>query len=62
MRQRLIRGLGSDIPILDLTLKIKEKISNNDKLRFFWEEDGHYTPDGYKFVAKQITKFLEEIK
>ena len=57
MRQRLIRGLGSDIPILDLTLKIKEKISNNDKLRFFWEEDGHYTPDGYKFVAKQITNF-----
>ena len=38
MRQRLIRGLGSNIPILDLTLKIKEKISNNDKLRFFWRK------------------------
>ena len=62
MRQRLIRGIGSDIPILDLTIKIKEKISKNNKLRLFWEEDGHYTSDGYKFVAKQITTFLEEIK
>ena len=60
MRERMIQSLKSEVPILDLTLKIKEKVSKNKNLKFFWEEDGHYTPDGYKFVSKQIAKFLNE--
>ena len=60
MRDRMIQSLKSEVPILDLTLKIKEKVSKNKNLKFFWEEDGHYTPDGYKFVSKQIAKFLNE--
>ena len=60
MRDKMIQGLKSEVPILDLTLKIKEEVSKDKNLKFFWEEDGHYTPDGYKFVSKQITKFLNE--
>ena len=61
MRERMIQSLKSEVPILDLTLKIKEMLSENKNLKFFWEEDGHYTPDGYKFVSKQISKFLNEL-
>ena len=61
MRERMIQSLKSEVPILDLTLKIKEMLSENKNLKFFWEEDGHYTPDGYKFVSKQISKFLNKL-
>ena len=35
MRERMIQSLKSEVPILDLTLKIKEMLSENKNLKFF---------------------------
>lgn len=60
LRNRIKDNLKDFAPVLDLTVPIQNEIKNNNDLKIFWDEDGHYTPLGYKIVSKSITKFLDQ--
>lgn len=60
LRNRLKDGLKKYVPVLDLTVPIQNQIKNNKEVKIFWDEDGHYTPLGYKIVSNIISKFLNQ--
>lgn len=63
LRSRLKMNISSEIPVLDLTKSLQEKILSERKTKpkLYWPKDGHYTPAGYALVADEISQFLKNI-
>lgn len=59
MRKELVKNLEKEFLVLDLTEGLKKYVNNNKDAKIYWDQDGHYTPLGYKVVSKIISNFLK---
>ncbi len=47
-----------DLPFLDLTPVLRQAAQSNPNLN--WKLDGHFTPEGHRFVGQEIAQWLED--
>lgn len=51
--------LKSGIPVIDLKTEYKNDNFTTDSIgKYYWPEDGHHKPDGYRLMSDKVTNFL----